>query len=97
MSVPAAMRSAEPTARRARLAEDQRTALTFFRCFRCDYFGVTFELLPGVPGGGITGMLCIASGGGVLVIPGSTSGGRMTPLDLSEPIVPVDAPPDAPP
>ena len=45
------------------------------------YFGLTLGSPPGVPGGGITGILAESSGG-LFCIPGSTfSGGLITPPD----------------
>src|SRR5438552_9057133 len=45
--------------------------------FHCSYFGCTFGSPPGLPGGGMTGVLPPPGGG--LVIPGSTLGGQNTP------------------
>src|ERR1019366_4456257 len=50
------------------------------------YFGITCGFPPGAPGGGIIDMLADASAGGLMLMPGSTLGGRMTP-PLAFPVV----------
>jgi hypothetical protein len=48
------------------------------------YFGTTFGSPPGVPGGGMTGIVLLDEVGGLTSILGSTFfGGGMTPPDLS--------------
>jgi hypothetical protein len=47
------------------------------------YFGCTFGLPPGLPGGGITGILPPASGVGARISGSTPVGGHNTPFDFA--------------
>jgi hypothetical protein len=63
---------------------DPRRQRTWRAWGKSRYFGLMSRFPPGVPGGGITGVLCGPMSGAGWVIPGSTSaGGWMTPPERS--------------